>query len=343
LSRPGGKEKSQPDRPVSIGWIVAALVVTDLLYFQMRQNPFVDADAWRTPPKTVHKIKEDQGFFRIYSPGASETHKIAFANAKGWQGSLQPYIDQREFIQPGLNVLYGLSTADGYAQLTPSYVVDVWGDQNRGGLIFETATVQQNVFIPRPAFIKTISLFNIKYLLTPWPIQSDALERLEPVAGVFMYRNPSVMPRAFMVGQYRLAQNPDTAKSILISDGFDPSQEVILSKAPHRLFNGGQINASVNVVHYLTNEVVLRVKSDRDGLVVLSDTYYPGWKAFVDESETEILQANICQRAVEVPAGEHEVRFVFDSFPVKAGFGLTCVSLLAAIGLLVASRRRMAA
>jgi hypothetical protein len=340
LSRRGNKTKVESDTVSPVGYAVLALVVLDLLYFQMRQNPIVDAHAWLTPPKTVQKIKGDPEVFRIYSPGASETHKAAFSMAQGWQGSLQPYLDQREFIQPSLNVLYGLSTADGYAQLTPNYVVDVWGDQNRGGWIYETATLQQNAFVPRQAFFKIISVFNIKYLLTPWPVQSDSLERMESPAGVFMYRNPHVMARAFMVSNYRLAQSQEEAKSILLSNEFDPKREAILYKRPQHTLSDGQITADIVIVRYRANEVVIRVKTDRAGLLVLSDTYYPGWKAFVDGEEKEVLQANICQRAVEVAFGEHEVRFVFDSLPVKAGFSISIAALLIAGGLLVAARRK---
>ncbi len=339
LARIGKKEKSQSVNP--IGYVILALVVIDLIYFQMRQNPIVEAKAWLTPPKTVQKIKEDQGLFRIYSPGASETHKLAFSAARGWQGDLQPYIDQREFIQPSLHVLYGLSTADGYAQLTPNYVVDVWGDQNRGGWIYESAALQQNAFIPRPAFLKIISMFNIKYLLTPWPVQSNALEQMESPVGVFMYLNPAVMQRAFMVSGYRIAQNADAAKAILLSDDFDPIREAILYKQPHAATGSGPLNATVTIEQYRANEVLIRVTADHDGLLVLSDTYYPGWKAFVDGEEREILQANACQRAVEVSSGKHEVRFMFDSFPVKAGFGVTVVSLLVATSLLIASKRKV--
>jgi hypothetical protein len=339
LSRHSRKGNSNETRTSPAGYVILALVVLDLLCFQIRQNPIVDASDWLRLPKTARKIKEDQGLFRIYSPGASEMHKLAFSRAKGWQGDLQPYIDQREFIQPGLNVLYGLSTADGYAQLAPNYVVDLWGDQNRGGWIYETATVQQSAFILRPAFLKIISMFNIKYLLTPWPVQADSLERMDPVAGVFMYRNPIVMPRAFVVGKYRIVPSPDGAKAVLLSDEFDPRNEVILYKQPQHSASDGMAS-TVAIEQYRTNEVALRVKTNKDGLLVLSDTYYPGWKSFVDGVEKEVLQANICQRSVEVPSGEHEVRFVFDSFPVKAGFGITIVSLLVAGGILVASRRK---
>jgi hypothetical protein len=182
-------------------------------------------------------------------------------------------------------------------------------------------------------------MFNIKYLLTPWPVQGDSLERMDPVAGVFMYRNPLVMPRAFVVGKYRIVPSPDGAKVVLLSDEFDPRNEVILYKQPQHSASDGMAS-TVAIEQYRTNEVALRVKTNKDGLLVLSDTYYPGWKSFVDGVEKEVLQANICQRSVEVPSGEHEVRFVFDSFPVKAGFGITIVSLLVAGGILVASRRK---
>lgn len=322
------------------GYALLGLTVLDLLFFQMRQNPIVDAKDWLAVPGTVQTIKRDPGLFRIYSPGASEMHKLAFSKAGGWEGSLQPYLDQREFIQPSLNVLYNLSTADGYAQLTPGYVVDLWGDQNRGGWIYETAALQNNTFMPRPAFFKIISLFNIKYLITPWRVASDSLERLESPEGTFLYRNGSVMPRAFMVPGYRYAPGPEAAKAILLSDGFDPRKEAIVATRPRYAPGGTAMNSTVTIAEYRVNDVVARVDGDKDGLLVLSDTYYPGWRAFVDGKETEILQANVCQRAVEVPSGKHEVRFVFDSTPVKAGFGISVLSLLAAGAILTFAHRK---
>ena len=322
------------------GVVLVGLVVLDLLYFQMRQNAIADANLWRTPPETVQIIKQDTSMFRIYSPGASEAHKQAFHVAGGWEDDLQPYIDQRKFIQPSLNVLFGLSTADGYAQLTPNYVVDVWGDQNRGGWIYETAGVRNGAFVLKPAFLKIISMFNIKYLITPWPMASEGLQRIDGPSGVFMYRNLSVMPRAFMVPQARVVQGPDAAKAVLLSTDFNPSQEAVLYKDPGIRLTEDSLSSSVNIERYLANEVVVRTKAVHDALLVLSDTYYPGWKAYVDGMEREVLQANACQRAVTVPSGEHVVRFEFVSPTVRAGFGITLVSLLFTGGLLIASRKR---
>lgn len=335
------KKNAPGDAAIGVPAVVlVGLVVLDLLYFQMRQNAIVDADAWRTPPETVRIIKRDTSLYRIYSPGASETHKQAFHVAGGWEDDLQPYIDQRKFIQPSLNVLFGLSTADGYAQLTPNYVVDVWGDQNRGGWIYETAGVRNGAFVLKPAFLKIISMFNVKYLITPWPMVSDALQHLDGPAGVFMYRNPSVLPRAFMVPSARIVQGPEGAKAVLFSNDFDPSRQAILYKNPDMKLTGDSLFSNVSIEQYSANEVVIQTKADHNALLVLSDTYYPGWKAYVDGEQKEIFQTNVCQRAVEVPSGEHVVRFEFESPTVKAGFEITLASLLITVGLLIASRRR---
>jgi len=68
------------------------------------------------------------------------------------EGDLQPFLDQREFLQPSSNVLYAFSFANGYANLTPNYLVDIWGDQNRAGIITQTASTQGDSFQPTPVF-----------------------------------------------------------------------------------------------------------------------------------------------------------------------------------------------
>jgi len=100
--------------------ILLLLVVADLLHFQLRQNPIVDSSRWMAPPKTVRILQQDPSLFRIFSVGGNQSHRRAFAQARGWEGDLQPFLDQREFLQPSSNVLYGISSPNGYANLTPN-------------------------------------------------------------------------------------------------------------------------------------------------------------------------------------------------------------------------------
>lgn len=143
-----------------------------------------------------------------------------------------------------------------------------------------------------------------------------------------------------MVPSARIVQGPEGAKAVLFSNDFDPSRQAILYKNPDMKLTGDSLFSNVSIEQYSANEVVIQTKADHNALLVLSDTYYPGWKAYVDGEQKEIFQTNVCQRAVEVPSGEHVVRFEFESPTVKAGFEITLASLLITVGLLIASRRR---
>ncbi len=343
VARFKGKKQQQEVNQLRFGrmeFVVIGLVVLDLLYFQMRQNPIVDAKAWRSPPLTAQILQKDTSLYRVYSLSATEAHKAAFSKAKGWEGDLQPYIDQREFLQTASNALYGLSAVDGNAPLTPNYIVDLWGDHTRGGFIISTAALEQGVFVPRKAFLKILSMFNVKYFLSAWPFKSDGVELVTKAANVFVYKNPSVFPRAFVVNSYRLAATTDEAKNILISDDFDPSREVILYENPEHFERGQGGTATATIEEYKTSEVTIKVTAESDAFLVLSDSYYPGWKAEVDGVETMIFKANICQRAVRIPSGNHVVRFAYESSMVRAGLWTTAGSLCVLLGAIVVIRIR---
>jgi uncharacterized membrane protein YfhO len=70
----------------------------------------------------------------------------------------------------------------------------------------------------------------------------------------------------------------------------------------------------------------------RGGLLVLADTYYPGWRVTVDGQERSILRANVMQRGVAVPPGTHRVAFEFRSKSVRRGLTLTAVGLVLLVG-----------
>lgn len=72
--------------------------------------------------------------------------------------------------------------------------------------------------------------------------------------------------------------------------------------------------------------------SDQNGYLLLNETYYPGWSAFVDGEESTVYRANYDFKAVALPSGSHRVRFVFR--PVSFQVGLA-VTLLTLVGLML--------
>ena len=93
------------------------------------------------------------------------------------------------------------------------------------------------------------------------------------------------------------------------------------------------------------DEIVLRAAPPRPAILVLADMWMPGWSATVDGESVDLLKADHVLRAVALPAGEHEVRFVYDDPAVKQGLTVTAaggflilLSLVFGVGFVVPRR-----
>ncbi len=62
---------------------------------------------------------------------------------------------------------------------------------------------------------------------------------------------------------------------------------------------------------------------------MLTDNYYPGWKAYLDGNGKEIIRADFSFRGVEAPAGSHSVIFKYQPGSYKIGLIVTIISLSA--------------
>jgi hypothetical protein len=136
---------------------------------------------------------------------------------------------------------------------------------------------------------------------------------------VKIYQALDVLPRAYPVHQALFVQEDAQAVSLLSDPNFDPSQVVILhtdAESPDSSTTPGTLDASsaqshVTIQSYQPHEIVLQVHMERTGYVVLSDTWYPGWHAWLDEQPTPIERANLVFRAVRAPQGSHTLTMSF--------------------------------
>ena len=180
---------------------------------------------------------------------------------------------------------------------------------------------------------------NVKYILSPWPVVTDAFVSEGSIGQVFLYRNPTVLPRAYLVGRYRWARTPDEAMAILLADGMDPSTDVILYDRPEGLPGTQLTDTRAAVDSYRTNEVIVKTFAETSCLLVLSDTFYPGWRAEVDGKDVPILKGNLNHRVVQLPPGDHVVRFIFHSASVALGLWLTGGGLILVVIALVVFKK----
>jgi len=154
------------------------------------------------------------------------------------------------------------------------------------------------------------------------------------------------LPRAFIVSEAMFTADRDAQLGILKDPAFEPERTVVLEEKDRprvRLKVGAPVTgdggpAKVSITRYEPNQVVMSASSPVDAILVVSELFYPGWKAYVDGKEAPVLRADHILRAVALPAGSHTVRMVYRPLSFYAGLAIS----LATLGVLAAlSLRRL--
>lgn len=123
-----------------------------------------------------------------------------------------------------------------------------------------------------------------------------------------VYENTEALPRAFLASEFKVETDNQRIIDTILS-AKNPQDFVVLEKEPNLKPQKGEGN--VLIEKYLPNEVIFNVNTSVPKLLFLSDTYDPGWHAFVDGAPTPLYRADYAFRAVSVPAGEHTIRMVY--------------------------------
>lgn len=142
----------------------------------------------------------------------------------------------------------------------------------------------------------------------------------------------TALPRAYLATRYEVCRPADALDRFVAAD-FDYLDAVLLEETPPIASAAAPAALQpAEIVSYAPERVAIRAKTDTAALLVLTDTFFPGWYARVDGAETPILRANYLFRAVVLPAGEHEVVFEYKptGFRIGALVSGTCLALFMA-------------
>src|SRR5262249_29011975 len=127
------------------------------------------------------------------------------------------------------------------------------------------------------------------------------------------------------------AQTPPDEAAALVT--LDPRQRVILDRAPepppvsdHRPL------VPAKVVAQERHRLVVEADTSAPGVLVVSDTWYPGWSVTVDGKPAPLLRADYAFRGVALGPGKHVVEMRFSSRPTQIGLALSALGLLVLVG-----------
>jgi hypothetical protein len=167
-------------------------------------------------------------------------------------------------------------------------------------------------------------LLNIKYFL-----QTDSIR-----GTIGLKERPGYLQRAYLVFNTSVARNEEEVRAQLTSPAFDPRKMAIVEDSTYTPITATAPDApwQVRITGHSINRIGLTVETSREGFLVLSEAYFPGWHATIDGAAVPVYRTNFVSRGMPIPAGTHTVAMVFDPPAFSRGALISVLTLLACCG-----------
>jgi hypothetical protein len=143
---------------------------------------------------------------------------------------------------------------------------------------------------------RTNELMNVKYIAVYDTVNSQVVLKLNEFYGA----------RAWMSYQPIVESSLEKVSKILEDPTFDITRKVIIDQEPEIPINTNRteiVNRQIQLESYEINEITLSVETSENGILVLSEVYYPNWKVFVNGIEKPILRCHYSLRGVALERG----------------------------------------
>jgi hypothetical protein len=250
-----------------------------------------------------------------------------------------------------LSMRYGLQEAGGYDLPIERRYDTLW----RRVMSPEVPT-QSGFFIALPLSLPrvderrlhTLGLLGVADLLQPPrdpPLSVPGLRLAYRGPDARVYASDRALPRAWVVGAQEVVHGGDAALQAITRPGFQPLRAAITERRVSGVAEAPAAGppapaGAARLESIEPDRVRVRVRASRPGLVVLSDTDYPGWQATVDGKTTGVERVDYVLRGVRVAPGSHDVVLRFRPASWTAGWIVSLAALLALAGLAAVELRR---
>jgi len=172
---------------------------------------------------------------------------------------------------------------------------------------------------------KLATLLGLEYLVLGEPLtklprhfpRPNRIEQFYVGDSMYIYKLGKAAPRAYVATHVKPNDSESDIDEATVPE-FDRTTDVLIDDtslgevSPVLLdANTERGETTASITHYGDNAVTIDVMTNKEGVVVLHDLYYPGWEVRVDGVQKPLLKANILFRGVEVTPGHHVVEYSF--------------------------------
>lgn len=300
--------------------LLIIIISFDLSRYFLKYNPFVPSGLVFPTTPVIDFLKAQTPPFRI---------------------ARQP----TALLPPNTWAMYNLENIEGYDPLYLSGYNRFFHVIN-GQPYFDSASRYSELTDFQPRFLDAL---NVKYLITVRPEVGKTLPpflfriRQNSYPLVFsdghtqIYQNPGSLPRAYFVSQILAVSDEAGLAKILDQPTFDPTQTAVLFSSSATATASGAIN------NYSSrpNSFSFTAKAASSGLLMIANSYDPGWRAFIDNQPSPVYRANGGLMAITVPAGVHRIDFRYSPPFIGLALLLTSLSWLGTTALYLVSVRKI--
>lgn len=308
----------------AVSLALCALTAADLWDVHRPAMLFTDFDALlaSAPPKEIGVIGAGTRLFHYQRAGAA----LKPWNPKFVIGENLEDFERRVWADLGANVglVYGAGLVADAAGLRHRAIAELYRFVGRE---------------PPERALHVLRALGVRFLLGPDAIDSEALELLrQGSAGrTWIYRLRSAGPRLYLASRVRSVGTREAAFDRLAAADFAPGEDATVEGdcPPIPACRRGSVaerrDRSVRVVEDSAQRLVLDVSTGESALLVVGDSFFPGWHARVDGSPSPILLANGLVRGVVVPGGRHVVSLGYHPRSFHVGLVVSGIGMLGAV------------
>ena len=319
---------------IGIGIVIASFL--NLFLLGKNYNGGLSKEKFLQIPITVDFVKTERRDAKVFSLGnAFDWNRIYKNEAKGWQSDrAEKLLQNRSLLHPNSNVLYGVSSFYGYNVFRLKNANDL------NAVTFSGSNLDTAPFYLSTSSAKLLGAFGVSHILAPGEINSDI--KLDLPQKFFIDRSKStyfVYSNPYFVPQVRSAKKLITFPTIqqqakyLLSSEFDPVLEATAVGFPGVY----EYESDISLKSDKKSNGILKIKtnSPSPSFIVVSQSYYPGWKLTVDGVETNTTKVNLNAIGFSLPPGKHEVHLIYDPLSFKTGVFVSLLTLASLVALII--------
>lgn len=275
--------KSKPRLVLMVYIIVVVITVIDLFRFGWKFTPFTKNEYLFPNTKILSFLQDQNKPFRVMTT------------------------DSRIFA-PNFSDVYKIESIDGYDPLYIQRYAELVAAAERGEPNISPPFGFNRIITPHNFDSKIIDLLGVKYILSLSDLSSGKLIKAFEEGQAKVYINKNAFPRAFFVNETITAKNKKDAVKLVFEK--DLSNTAVVEDFKSSMWGRGE----VQIQNYNENKITLKTQNEKDGFLVLTDTFYSAWRARVDGEETKIYRTDYNLRGIIVPKGEHKIEFYVTLF-----------------------------